>query len=90
MPLHHVVMFKLAGGDGGASATAIDPLIRTLAQTAPGALTCETAVDAGVRPGHPRSYHRLVHFTFADVQEAYDTFKNAGSKRALKVIVTSP
>ena len=35
---------------------------------------------------------RLVshHFTFADVQEAYDTFKNAGSKRALKVIVTSP
>ena len=67
MPLHHVVMFKLAGGDGGASATAIDPLIRTLAQTAPGTLTCETAVDAGVRPGHPRSYHRLVHFTFADV-----------------------
>lgn len=66
MPLHHLVLIKLAGGDGGASAAAIDPLIHTLAETAPGILTRETAADAGLRPGHPRSYHRLLHFTFAD------------------------
>ncbi len=66
MPLHHVVMFKLTGGDGGASAAAIDPLLRTLVETAPGALSGEPRADAGLRPGHPRSYHRLLHFTFAD------------------------
>ena len=66
MPLHHLVMIKLVGGDGGASATEFDPLIRTLVETAPGTLTRETAVDLGLRPGHPRSYHRLLHLTFAD------------------------
>ena len=65
MPLHHIVLIMLAGGDGGASAAAIDPLIRALAETAPGILSRETAADLGLRPGHPRSYHRLLHFTFA-------------------------
>lgn len=68
MPLHHVVLFKLAG-DVGASAELIDPLIRTLVETAPGVLTRETQADAGLRPGNPRSHHRLLHVTFAGADE---------------------
>jgi hypothetical protein len=68
MPLHHVVLFKLAG-DVGTSGERIDPLLRALVETAPGVLTGETQADAGLRPGNPRSYQRLLHVTFAGADD---------------------
>jgi len=73
MPIHHVVMFKLAGGDNGPSAAAIDPLIQTLVAGSPGVLSHEIRHDAGLRPNGPRSYHRLIHYRFAD-GDAFKTY----------------
>jgi quinol monooxygenase YgiN len=78
MPLHHVVLFKLAGDDAGA---AVDPLIATLVATAPGVLGHETQSDLGLRPGNPRSYQRLIHLTFADAA-AFRTYLDCPEHQA--------
>ena len=64
MPLHHVVMFKIAGGSDGA--TAFDPHLQTLLATAPGVLSASVESDLDLRPGNARSFQRLMHTTFAD------------------------
>lgn len=68
MPLHHIVLFKLAG-DLDASGAAFDPLMRTLLDTAPGVLTQQFETDLGLRPGSPRAYNRMIHLTFPGPDE---------------------